>query len=289
VLVAIAALYLPSLKEKLWLSSDLSYQLKSMRLKLFTYEPSYYSLLLVPLALYYYLKALMKSLPHPWFTLILITVPLLLSLSFGIILGVILALLFTMLAHFRSLFTLKQKAFFIIAGIFLAVAGLPIVFALFPDNVFVQRMNNVFIGRDSSFKGRTIDAFYLGYEVARMKSILFGSGLGQVKVLGKELWESYYHHRFGINDIAIPNAMAETLAVFGFAGVAARLLMQVYFFFCTKVFSSYYRFALFAFAFVYQFTGSYIFNIAEYVIWILAFTPVFEEFDRKNYLKTIRP
>ena len=33
--------------------------------------------------------------------------------------------------------------------------------------------------------------------------------------------------------------------------------------------------------FIYQFTGSYLFNIAEYVIWALAFSQVFEEFDRK--------
>jgi hypothetical protein len=41
--------------------------------------------------------------------------------------------------------------------------------------------------------------------------------------------------------------------------------------------------------FIYQFTGSYIYNIAEYAIWLLAFNNVFEEFDkpkivlRKNY------
>jgi hypothetical protein len=36
---------------------------------------------------------------------------------------------------------------------------------------------------------------------------------------------------------------------------------------------------LFIFIFVYQFTGSFITNLAEYVIWILAFTNAFPQFD----------
>ena len=148
----------------------------------------------------------------------------------------------------------------------------------------MQRLANVFGGRDTSFKGRTYDAFYLGRKVAEMKSIFFGSGLGQTKVLGLELWKKYYGNNFTINEVAIPNAMGETLAIFGLAGITLRLFLQVFFFFQTKVFSNYYRLVLFIFVFIYQFTGSFIYNIAEYVIWILAFTNVFEEFNKKSGL-----
>jgi hypothetical protein len=48
------------------------------------------------------------------------------------------------------------------------------------------------------------------------------------------------------------------------------------------VYNNYYRFALFVFVFIFQFTGSFITNIAELAIWILAFTNTFEEFDRKK-------
>ena len=148
----------------------------------------------------------------------------------------------------------------------------------------MQRLANVLGGRDTSFKGRTYDAFYLGRKVAEMKSIFFGSGLGQTKVLGMELWKKYYANNFTINEVAIPNAMGETLAIFGLAGISIRLTLQVFFFFQTKVFSNYYRLVLFIFVFIYQFTGSFIYNVAEYVIWILAFTNVFEEFNKKSGL-----
>ena len=44
------------------------------------------------------------------------------------------------------------------------LATVALVF-LFPDNVFLQRLSNVFSGRDTSFKGRTYDAFYLGKDI----------------------------------------------------------------------------------------------------------------------------
>ena len=73
-----------------------------------------------------------------------------------------------------------------------------------------------------------------------------------------------------------------------FAGLIIRFSLEWYFFFRTKTYSNYYRLGLFIFIFIYQFTGSYFFNVAEYTIWTLAFSQVFEEFDRKNILKKSR-
>ncbi|MBC7536218.1 MAG: hypothetical protein H7258_11050, partial [Ferruginibacter sp.] len=56
-------------------------------------------------------------------------------------------------------------------------------------------------------------------------------------------------------------------------------------FFYTKVWTNYFRLLLFIFIFIYQFTGSFVTNIAEYVIWILAFTNVFVEFDVDKRLR----
>jgi hypothetical protein len=80
---------------------------------------------------------------------------------------------------------------------------------------------------------------------------------------------------------SIPNAAAETLAIFGWAGLILRIGIELFFFFLTKVWTNYYRLLLFLFVFIYQFTGSFITNVAEYVIWILAFTNVFHQFDVK--------
>ena len=60
------------------------------------------------------------------------------------------------------------------------------------------------------------------------------------------------------------------------------MLVEIFFFFQTRVWTNYYRLWLFLFMFIFQFAGSFITNVAEYVIWILAFTKVFEQFNIKR-------
>ena len=62
-------------------------------------------------------------------------------------------------------------------------------------------------------------------------------------------------------------------------GFTLRLLTELFLFFYTKVYANYYRLFLFLFIFLYQFTGSFITNLAEYMIWIMAFTNAFPQFD----------
>ena len=107
-------------------------------------------------------------------------------------------------------------------------------------------------------------------------------------MLGAEIWNTFYNTVFSINKIVIPNAVAETFAVYGIAGLLIRFGLEWYLFFRTKPYRNYYRLGLFIYIFVYQFTGSYLFNIAEYLIWALAFSQVFEEFDKKNIPKNTR-
>jgi hypothetical protein len=62
----------------------------------------------------------------------------------------------------------------------------------------------------------------------------------------------------------------------------------IYGYFKTRVYNNYYRQALFLFIFIYQFTGSNIVSINEYVIWVLAFaTTQFHEFDKRKQLSTV--
>jgi hypothetical protein len=254
------------------------------RLKLLTYEASYYSTLLTPIALYYYLKMIWRKLPTPLITAVLLTVPLVLSLSFGVILAIFLSLAFTILTNFRGFFPNKNFALYlIVSGIILIICFVTFV-ELFPENVLVQRLNNVLQGTDTSFKGRTTDSFFLGWELAKLKSIWFGVGPGQVKELGLDIFRDFYNYgAFPKESVRIPNSLGDTLATFGLIGVGIRMILEVYLFFKTKVYSNYYRLSLFLFIFIYQFTGSFLTNIAEYVIWILAFHPgLFPEFDRKS-------
>jgi len=283
VIVACIAFFIPSIRNDFWLVTAVSSGLEKFpRLKLLTYEPSYYSILLVPVAIYYYLKMVFLKLPNTGLIFLMITLPLLLSFSLGIMLGIPLALSVLFVLNLKIFFVNKRVAQYIFLFASLAIILLILLELLYPDNPLYTRINNLFEGKDSSFRGRTFDSYELAWTVASKKSILFGVGLGQVKVLGLELWRNFYLYNFSINEIAIPCAVAETLAVFGLVGVCLRIGLQIFLFFRTKVYTNYYRLALFIFIFIYQFTGSYIYNIAEYALWVLAFTPVFEEFNKKR-------
>ena len=282
-IIACVAFFSTSLRDSFWLTTFVSRKLDQFpRLMMLTYEPSYYSTLLAPIAIYYYLKMIMRQLPGWQLYAIMISVPLVLSFSLGILLGIPIAFLFLFLFRLPRLMRNIKYQYIIFGSVALLAVGFILVFFLYPNNPLFVRISNLFTGHDSSFRGRTVEAYYLASKVAEQKSMIVGAGLGQTKLLGLELWRTFYKFNFSIDQVAIPCVMAETLAVFGIVGVIARLGIEVFLFFKTKVYNNYYRFVLFVFIFIYQFTGSYLNNIAELAIWVLAFTNTFEEFDRKK-------
>ena len=281
-LVAVAFLFV-GIGKVFWYYEPISTGITDIpRLKMFTYEASYYSLLMVPLVLYYYLKVLLLRAPHPFFKIVLVSFPLILSFSFGVLLGLALSMFFLFWSDINLFFVKKNFPRYILVGSLLLLLIFIMLVNFYPDNPVFKRFANVFEGNDSSFKGRTTDSFFLGWKMASMKSILFGCGLGQIRELGLETFTNFYKHSFTPASINIPNSLGETLAMYGILGLFARLGIEIYLFFKTKVFSNYYRISLFLFVFIYQFTGSFLNNIAEYVLWILAFTPGFFEFDKKS-------
>ena len=283
--IAVIALAIPSLVDKFWYTSPITTGISnSLRLKLLTYEPSYYSILFVPIAIYYYLKMLLIRAKGGFLIFFLITLPLILSLSFGIIMGLILSICLLYLSDIR-LFTLKRNfPTYLLSAFLLALFVFALLLVFYPNNILFHRMSNVFIGRDTSFKGRTFDSFYLGWQLASQKSILFGIGPGQTKVLGLQLFMDFYETlNFTRDQVTIPNSLGDILATYGVLGVVMKLVVEIYLFFKSKVYSNLYRLCLFLFVMIYQFTGSYITNIAEYVIWIMAFSPwIFPEFDKNK-------
>jgi len=160
----------------------------------------------------------------------------------------------------------------------LLIAGDLVIYLFFGDSFFVLRLGNILTGHDSSVKGRTYDAYVIANKLLENRNEYWGVGLGQIKIIGEDAIRSYYLYNKDFV-ATIPNATAETLAVFGWAGLFIRFLIQFFFFVQTKVWTNYYRLWLFLFMFIFQFLGIFITNIAEYVIWILAFTNVFEQFD----------
>jgi hypothetical protein len=86
------------------------------------------------------------------------------------------------------------------------------------------------------------------------KNEYWGIGLGQLKILGHDIVNDYYLYNKEFV-ATIPNATAETLAVFGWTGLILKLLIEISLFFYTKVWTNYYRLMLFFFMFVTSLRG----------------------------------
>ena len=167
------------------------------------------------------------------------------------------------------------------------IPGLFLMAFIFPENMLFERIQNILSGQDASGKGRTSEAFTIANMLLEKKDHFWGIGIGQVKIIGADTIRSFYMYPLDYDIISIPNVTAETLAWFGWIGLFIRFALQIFLFIYTKVWTNYFRLVLFIFIFVYQFTGSFITNNAEYVIWILAFTNVFREFDVKAQVESI--
>jgi hypothetical protein len=285
VIIAIPFLFAPrELQEWFWYFNKLTKGLENFpRLALFTYEASYYSLIMLPVFYYFIMKYLFGMIEtHRAATLMLAVLPLMISFSFGVLGATLITGLIMCIINIRPLFRFR-RAFLIVSGsVVLLLATIITLFVFFPENALFIRLGNIWSGTDTSARGRTSESFDIAWRIAEMRSIYTGSGLGQVKHVVVEIVRKHYHYWGYLPRYDIPNAMAETLAIFGLAGVALRLFLEIWLFFRTKVYSNYYRLALFIFIFIYQFTGSFITNIAEYSVWLLAFSNVFPVFDRRQ-------
>lgn len=286
VLIALCLLPVPEVKKVFWYLKEISPGTGPVpRLKLFTYEASYYSLLLVPVALYFYLRLLLLNNKHPAVTFILVTLPLLLSFSLGVLTGLALTFICLAARYFHTFFHKKAVVNLLLAVIVILIVTNLFLLIYFPENPLFVRIANIFSEKDTSFRGRTYEAFILAWKIASQKSILFGCGPGQAKLVGIEVFKTYYGYLPPV--VRIPNTLADTMATYGLAGLSIRLFLSVYLFFKTKVQSNYYCLALYIFIFIYQFTGSFMTNIVEYVIWVLAFTPIFREFDTTKVMDAV--
>jgi len=281
-LVAIPV-YFTSYDTLLWMETSLTQGVKEFkRLKLFTYEPSYYATLFTPLFFFYFLQIILKqNKMNSWILLVMLFLPYLLSFSIGVIVSLMVAVIITYILYFKTLTKKRRVLSMLMLTAAVFVSALLIVFVFFPENSLFIRLENIFSGDDSSGKGRTSDAFILANQVLELKSPAWGVGPGQIKILGGDIIRSYYLYDLDYNTIAIPNAVAETLAIFGWVGLCVRIVIELLLFFYTTVWKNYFRLLLFLFIFLYQFTGSFITNMAEYVIWILAFTNAFPQFNVK--------
>lgn len=283
-LIALIAFFLPLVNNIFWYDIALSPGLPVIpRLKMLVYEPSFYALQLAPVFLFYFVSFLFEKKADYLPGLVLLAISLILSLSFGVLGGLVIAVILVFVFNFRKLLFRKKVVYTFFYFLLISAAGLFLTLKFYPHNPLFERWNHILLGWDTSANGRTWEAFMLAWKILQKTDYLLGAGLGQIKVAGHDIIVNYYLYEGEWVDIVrIPNAMAETLVSFGFIGIIVRLFTQIGLFFYTRVHDNYYRLMLFAFIFIYQFTGSYLTNIYEYLIWILAFLPVFPQFDRRR-------
>jgi len=253
------------------------------RFKLFTYEASYYATLFIPLFFFYFVQIILgQNRMNAWLLLPMILLPFILSFSLGVLSIVFIAIVLLCLFYFKNLIRKKRVVNILVLLMLVGIPMAVFLFLFFPGNPLFSRINNIFVGDDPSGRGRTFEAFILATKLLAEKSYTWGIGLGQIKILGANIIRDFYLYPLDYPVVAIPNATAETLAIFGWVGLTIRLLIQIALFLYTRVWTNYFRILLFLFIFMYQFTGSFITNVAEYVIWILAFTEVFPQFKIKS-------
>jgi hypothetical protein len=284
VILALIAFFIPVLKPVFWYLIPITKGSGIVpRLKMFQSEASVYSLIMAPFFLYFffhYFKDKKNLFSISFFSFLVL--PLLLSFSFGVGLVIGCSIIVTIIFFHKYLLSQKVTLQFISITVILFMLMASWVY-LDNDNLVVLRLRNILSGSDTSAKGRTIESFALASKVlTQYDSWFFGIGPGQFKILGKELLLSFYQYSGNVTDIRIPNACADTLIVYGMMGLTFRIVLQIILFFRTRVYQNHYRFALFVFLFIYQFTGSYYNNLIEWTIWVLAFSPAFKQFEIKK-------
>jgi len=284
VLVLIALIFLPltPLQSLLWDSIPISHGIESFpRLKLLAYEPSHYALLLSPVFIYYLIKVILGQTKHPLIILIGVGIPIILSLSFGVAGAIIIALLIGLLVFIKKIPSQTKKLFF--SSLILIAITIILVGVLWPDNPVFIRLENIISGTDTSAKGRLFDSFNFAYNLLIQHDIWFGIGPGQIKILAHDLIINFYNYMGEFAEtVRIPNSMGEMLAIYGLYGFLLKIFFEIYFFIRFKVYNNIYSLSLFAFIFIYQFTGSFLINIAEIGIWVLVFHAKFEQFDSER-------
>ena len=282
-LLSLCLLFLPPVKPLVWYIMSMSEGMRIIpRLKLFTYEASHYSYLLAPLVIYFYVKAMVGRADNVWPTLFMVTVPLLLSLSFGVLACLLLSGMIFVLVYFKTIFNTPRKRWLLLLVLCLILVAGYILYSYFPENMLMVRFRNMLEGKDTSARGRTYESFILAHKIIAQKSLLWGIGPGQLKLSGRNIIVQYYFYSKIPETIRIPNACAETIVCFGYVGFAIRIGLQLLLFYTGKVFRSPYRLWLFLFLFLFQFRGSYITNVTEYVLWMLACSPALHFFAREG-------
>lgn len=235
------------------------------RFRGFDSEPAHFVRLMMPLTTYAYWQFVGRRSIGNVMRALAVLVPLLMALSYGGIGVLVLALTVTHIVRGRGF---RRVAW--TGGIALVIL---LGFFILPEHSSVrERVMHIASGTDSSTNQRTAVAYLAGYKMAQHKDLWFGVGLGA----GKEETGVQAGNAAGISKNRVNAVVADTLGEMGIIGLLLRFGLEIFFFVRTRPYRSTYRLTLFIWMFCMQFMASYLSDLEEYVIWIMAFSPVLD-------------
>jgi hypothetical protein len=205
----------------------------------------------------------------------MIAVPYLLAQSFGGLSVYVAGVVIAMLAMHRHSLR-NPRALLAVCAIVITVAGL-----VFIPSPISSRISQVLSGNDPSVDSRTVSSLVVAQIVVAHRSAWWGVGLGQAKLVDLPAGG------LAFTRAVIPNSVAATYAELGIVGVVLRISLELYLFFHTRVYDNSFRLAMFTAAFFMQFTGGFIEETREYIIWGFAFCSFFPEFSLRRAARPV--
>ncbi len=268
-------LYLTPLRHWVWKTEDVTPGLEGFsRLTLFTYEPSYFATLLVPLWFFAFWNWAANPNRQRSTPVLILLLAFLLAFSLGVIAIVALSTAFCFLLDFRKRYPGKR-----VLPVLLLVLLVGAV-VMFTENPLRTRIDNVLKGEDHSGMNRTVVPYTLAIKINEMENPLWGVGFGQIKIKGDYVIREQWPVWAPDEPVRIPNVLAESIACAGYIGFVLRFLLLIWLFFASRVYRNYYQLSMFVFAFLYQFQGSFMTSLAEATLWALAANPSLVSFNR---------
>jgi hypothetical protein len=265
-------LYFTPLRDIMWHTSTNINSLGEVRLKLLYYEPSHVSFVFVFFSLYLLLKTVFFPSKKYLLLLIITAGSVFLGKSLGTMGTMGIAILIGGLIY---AFPLVKKYY---KQITLALAIMVLIIPLLAGSI-TSRLEKFLEGSDNSGNVRLFYATLSAYHMVEKHNYYFGVGFGQDKKYITEFTSQFA----GYAGNRLPNAFASTLSTVGVFGIVLKYLFLLYFFFKTRVYSNIFRLITFFYLLIYSFTGGWMFNVYEFILWAFAFSQnAFSEFDRRN-------
>lgn len=248
------------------------------RFRIFTPEPSYYSMLFAIPLFFYLSQPISRDKKIDFGRIAIIVLSLLISFSFGTLSVIFISAFIVYFLRAKNILDLNSRFLIVLAAIFVVVAFVG-AFIVAPNNPVFVRLGDIIAGNDTSGNGRIFDPWILTFRMlGKNGDYLFGIGWGQIRIIGDSIIRDFYQYTHDpATKFGLPNILTEITTMFGFAGLTLVVLFQVLMFRVTKVYRSNFRSLIFWFIFIYQFTGSYSSSVMYYCYWVLAFSPRFDK------------